>query len=196
MQAAFLDAIKNLGFRYSTKAGISISITDIIVPESKYTFVDEARKKVLGLQKEYDAGLLDDKTRANLVIDTWANTGKKVQEDMMKHIIADKNGFNSIYMMADSGARGSVGQIAQLAGMRGLVTKSAGNKSAAGAQIIDVPITSNFRDGLSVIEYFLSTYGARKGLTDTALKTANAGYLTRKLIDVAQNVVFDHITDI
>ena len=186
--ASFLDAIKNLGFRYSTKAGISISITDIIVPESKYTFVDEARKKVLGLQKEYDAGLLDDKTRANLVIDTWANTGKKVQEDMMKHIIADKNGFNSIYMMADSGARGSVGQIAQLAGMRGLVTKSAGNKSAAGAQIIDVPITSNFRDGLSVIEYFLSTYGARKGLTDTALKTANAGYLTRKLIDVAQNV--------
>lgn len=186
--ASFLDAIKNLGFRYATKAGISISITDIIVPDSKYSFVDEAKKKVLSLQKEYDAGLLDDKTRANLVIDTWASTSKKVQADMMEHIIADKSGFNSIYMMADSGARGSVGQISQLAGMRGLVTKSSGNKSAAGAQIIDVPITSNFRDGLSVLEYFLSTYGARKGLTDTALKTANAGYLTRKLIDVAQNV--------
>lgn len=186
--ASFLDRIKSLGFRYATKAGISISITDIIVPESKYDYVSEAKSKVLKLQKDYDAGLLDDKTRVNNVIDIWASTGKKVENDMMKHIIADKNGFNSIYMMADSGARGSVGQISQLAGMRGLVTKSSGNKSAAGAQIIDVPITSNFRDGLTVLEYFLSTYGARKGLTDTALKTANAGYLTRKLIDVAQNV--------
>ncbi len=186
--AGFLDRIKNLGFRYATKAGVSISITDIIVPDSKYEYVSDAKSKVLKIQREYDAGLLDDKTRANMVIDTWASTGKKVTEDMMKHIIEDKDGFNSIYMMADSGARGSVGQISQLAGMRGLVTKSSGNKSAAGAQIIDVPITSNFRDGLTVLEYFLSTYGARKGLTDTALKTANAGYLTRKLIDVAQNV--------
>ena len=188
MTAGFLDRIKNLGFRYATKAGVSISIADIIVPDSKYDYVSEAKSKVLKLQKDYDAGLLDDKTRANMVIDTWASTSRKVENDMMKHIIADKNGFNSIYMMADSGARGSVGQISQLAGMRGLVTKSSGNKSAAGAQIIDVPITSNFRDGLTVLEYFLSTYGARKGLTDTALKTANAGYLTRKLIDVAQNV--------
>lgn len=186
--AGFLDRIKNLGFRYATKAGVSISIADIIVPDSKYDYVSEAKNKVLKLQKEYDAGLLDDKTRANMIIDTWASTSQKVTEDMMKHIIEDKDGFNSIYMMADSGARGSVGQISQLAGMRGLVTKSSGNKSAAGAQIIDVPITSNFRDGLTVLEYFLSTYGARKGLTDTALKTANAGYLTRKLIDVAQNV--------
>lgn len=186
--AGFLDRVKNLGFRYATKAGISISIADIIVPDSKYTYVNDAKQKVLKIQKEYDAGLLDDKTKTNLVIDTWANTGKKIEKDMMEEVIADKDGFNSIYMMADSGARGSIGQISQLAGMRGLVTKSAGSKSAAGAQIIDVPITSNFREGLTVLEYFLSTYGARKGLTDTALKTANAGYLTRKLIDVAQNV--------
>ncbi|MBS5831176.1 MAG: DNA-directed RNA polymerase subunit beta', partial [Campylobacter concisus] len=179
--ADFLDKLKNLGFRYATKAGISISIADIIVPDSKQKYIDEAKKKVREIQKQYGAGLLTDSERYNKIIDIWTDTNNSVASEMMKLIQSDKGGFNSIYMMADSGARGSAAQIRQLAGMRGLMAKPDGS-------IIETPIISNFREGLNIMEYFNSTHGARKGLADTALKTANAGYLTRKLIDVAQNV--------
>ena len=179
--AGFLDKLKNLGFRYATKAGISISIADIIVPDSKQKYINEAKKKVREIQNQYGAGLLTDSERYNKIIDIWTYTNNVVAGEMMKLIQGDKGGFNSIYMMADSGARGSAAQIRQLAGMRGLMAKPDGS-------IIETPIISNFREGLNVLEYFNSTHGARKGLADTALKTANAGYLTRKLIDVAQNV--------
>ena len=176
-----MDKLKNLGFRYATKAGISISIADIIVPDSKQKYINEAKKKVREIQNQYGAGLLTDSERYNKIIDIWTDTNNVVAGEMMKLIQGDKGGFNSIYMMADSGARGSAAQIRQLAGMRGLMAKPDGS-------IIETPIISNFREGLNVLEYFNSTHGARKGLADTALKTANAGYLTRKLIDVAQNV--------
>ena len=179
--AGFLDKLKNLGFRYATKAGISISIADIIVPDSKQKYINEAKKKVREIQNQYGAGLLTDSERYNKIIDIWTDTNNVVAGEMMKLIQGDKGGFNSIYMMADSGARGSAAQIRQLAGMRGLMAKPDGS-------IIETPIVSNFREGLNMMEYFISTHGARKGLADTALKTANAGYLTRKLIDVAQNV--------
>jgi len=179
--AGFLDKLKNLGFRYATKAGISISIADIIVPDSKQKYINEAKRKVREIQNQYGAGLLTDSERYNKIIDIWTDTNNVVAGEMMKLIQGDKGGFNSIYMMADSGARGSAAQIRQLAGMRGLMAKPDGS-------IIETPIISNFREGLNVLEYFNSTHGARKGLADTALKTANAGYLTRKLIDVAQNV--------
>ena len=179
--AGFLDKLKNLGFRYATKAGISISIADIIVPDSKQKYINEAKKKVREIQNQYGAGLLTDSERYNKIIDIWTDTNNVVAGEMMKLIQGDKGGFNSIYMMAYSGARGSAAQIRQLAGMRGLMAKPDGS-------IIETPIISNFREGLNVLEYFNSTHGARKGLADTALKTANAGYLTRKLIDVAQNV--------
>ena len=179
--AGFLDKLKNLGFRYATKAGISNSIADIIVPDSKQKYINEAKKKVREIQNQYGAGLLTDSERYNKIIDIWTDTNNVVAGEMMKLIQGDRGGFNSIYMMADSGARGSAAQIRQLAGMRGLMAKPDGS-------IIETPIISNFREGLNVLEYFNSTHGARKGLADTALKTANAGYLTRKLIDVAQNV--------
>ncbi|MCR4942021.1 MAG: DNA-directed RNA polymerase subunit beta' [Campylobacter sp.] len=179
--ADFLDKLKNLGFRYATKAGISISIADIIVPKTKGKHIDEAKKRVREIQRQYGAGLLTDSERYNKIVDIWTDTNNSVASEMMKLIQNDKGGFNSIYMMADSGARGSAAQIRQLAGMRGLMAKPDGS-------IIETPITSNFREGLNIMEYFISTHGARKGLADTALKTANAGYLTRKLIDVAQNV--------
>ena len=181
ISAEFLDNLKNLGFESATKAGVSISVSDIIVPKSKAGLVEEAKKQVREVQNQYGAGLLTDGERYNKTIDIWTSTSKKLADEMMKMMEKDKDGFNSIYMMADSGARGSAEQIKQLAGMRGLMSKPDGS-------IIETPITSNFREGLNVNEYFISTHGARKGLADTALKTANAGYLTRKLIDVAQNV--------
>ena len=181
ISAEFLDNLKNLGFESATKAGVSISVSDIIVPKSKTGLVEEAKKQVREVQNQYGAGLLTDGERYNKTIDIWTSTSKKLADEMMKMMEKDKDGFNSIYMMADSGARGSAEQIKQLAGMRGLMSKPDGS-------IIETPITSNFREGLNVNEYFISTHGARKGLADTALKTANAGYLTRKLIDVAQNV--------
>ena len=181
ISAEFLDNLKNLGFESATKAGVSISVSDIIVPKSKLGLVEEAKKQVREVQNQYGAGLLTDGERYNKTIDIWTSTSKKLADEMMKMMEKDKDGFNSIYMMADSGARGSAEQIKQLAGMRGLMSKPDGS-------IIETPITSNFREGLNVNEYFISTHGARKGLADTALKTANAGYLTRKLIDVAQNV--------
>ncbi len=181
VSASFLDNLKNLGFEYATKAGISISIADIIIPEDKALEIENAKSKVREIQNSYNQGMITADERYNKIIDVWKSTNFKLSRDMMELVKCDKEGFNSIYMMADSGARGSAAQISQLAAMRGLMAKPDGG-------IIETPITSNFREGLNVLEYFISTHGARKGLADTALKTANAGYLTRKLIDVAQNV--------
>ncbi|RLA83844.1 MAG: DNA-directed RNA polymerase subunit beta', partial [Epsilonproteobacteria bacterium] len=180
----FLDNLKNLGFKYATTAGISISIDDIRIPDSKEGLVAKGKKDVIEVQKQFNQGLLTEQERYNKIIDIWTVLNNKLGVEMMDLVKADKDGFNSIYMMADSGARGSSAQIRQLAGMRGLMAKPDGS-------IIETPILSNFREGLNVLEYFISTHGARKGLADTALKTANAGYLTRKLIDVSQNVRID-----
>ncbi len=177
----FLDNLKNLGFKYATSAGVSISIDDIRIPDSKSGLVSVSKKEVIEVQKQFNQGLLTEQERYNKIIDIWTVLNNKLGSEMMDLVEADKDGFNSIYMMADSGARGSSAQIRQLAGMRGLMAKPDGS-------IIETPILSNFREGLNVLEYFISTHGARKGLADTALKTANAGYLTRKLIDVSQNV--------
>ena len=179
--ASFLDDLKDIGFKYATKVGVSISIDDIKIPDLKEKRVGEAKKLVKEIQQQYGAGLLTEQERYNKIIDIWTDANNEIAESLMALIEADKEGFNSVFMMADSGARGSAAQIRQLSGMRGLMAKSDGS-------IIETPITSNFREGLNVLEYFISTHGARKGLADTALKTANAGYLTRKLIDVAQNV--------
>lgn len=170
-----------MGFKYATKVGVSISIDDIKIPELKAGRVIEAKTEVKEIQRQYGAGLLTDQERYNKIIDIWTDANNNIAEGLRTLIKEDKDGFNSVHMMADSGARGSAAQIRQLSGMRGLMAKSDGS-------IIETPITSNFREGLNVLEYFISTHGARKGLADTALKTANAGYLTRKLIDVAQNV--------
>jgi DNA-directed RNA polymerase subunit beta' len=179
--AGFLDNLKDLGFKYATEAGVSISIDDVKIPEAKYPKIADSKAKVIEIQKQFEAGLLTEQERYNKIVDVWTDTNNTVAAQMMEIMQNDKDGFNSIYMMADSGARGSAAQIRQLAGMRGLMAKPSG-------EIIETPITSNFKEGLNVIEYFISTHGARKGLADTALKTANAGYLTRKLVDVAQNV--------
>jgi DNA-directed RNA polymerase subunit beta' len=177
----FLDDLKNLGFRYATDAGISVSIDDIKVPETKAGHVAKSKKEVIEVQKQFAQGLLTEQERYNKIIDIWTEVNNTLGTEMMSLVESDKDGFNSIYMMADSGARGSAAQIRQLSGMRGLMAKPDGS-------IIETPIISNFKEGLNVLEYFISTHGARKGLADTALKTANAGYLTRKLIDVSQNV--------
>ncbi|MBN2721684.1 MAG: DNA-directed RNA polymerase subunit beta' [Campylobacterales bacterium] len=179
--AEFLDNLKDMGFKYATKVGVSISIDDIKIPEQKEQIVGDAKTEVKTIQSQFAAGLLTDQERYNKIIDIWTDANNEIADALMKLIQNDKGGFNSVHMMADSGARGSAAQIRQLSGMRGLMAKSDGT-------IIETPITSNFREGLNVLEYFISTHGARKGLADTALKTANAGYLTRKLIDVAQNV--------
>jgi len=179
--ASFLDKLKDLGFKHATEAGVSISIDDIIIPKEKKELIVNSKNKVKEIQKQFEAGLLTEQERYNKIIDVWTDTNNTVAGMMMDLVENDKDGFNSIHMMADSGARGSAAQIRQLAGMRGLMAKPSGD-------IIETPIISNFKEGLNVLEYFISTHGARKGLADTALKTANAGYLTRKLVDVAQNV--------
>ena len=179
--ATFLDNLKNLGFKYATKAGISISAADIIIPHDKISMIDDAKEEIKKIQSQFEQGLLTAQERYNKSIDIWTETSEKMGKLMMEKVKTDKDGFNSIYMMADSGARGSEAQIRQLSAMRGLMAKPDGT-------IIETPITSNFKEGLNVLEYFNSTHGARKGLADTALKTANAGYLTRKLIDVSQNM--------
>ncbi|RDU66804.1 DNA-directed RNA polymerase subunit beta/beta' [Helicobacter didelphidarum] len=181
LTATFLDDLKNLGFKYATKAGVSISAADIIIPESKQKMINESKGKVREIQLQAENGALTIQERYNKIIDIWTETNNNMAKEMMEIVEKDKGGFNSIYMMADSGARGSATQIRQLAAMRGLMAKPDGS-------IIETPIISNFKEGLNVLEYFTSTHGARKGLADTALKTANAGYLTRKLIDVSQNV--------
>jgi len=177
----FLDNLKDLGFKYATHSGISISIDDINVPDTKEDHISKSKKAVIEVQKQFGQGLLTEQERYNKIIDIWTSVNNTLGSEMMSLVEADKDGFNSIYMMADSGARGSAAQIRQLAGMRGLMAKPDGS-------IIETPITSNFREGLNVLEYFISTHGARKGLADSALKTANAGYLTRKLVDVSANV--------
>lgn len=177
----FCDRLMTLGFSWACKAGISFGKDDLIVPNAKEKLIAEANKEVKAIQQQYQDGLLTSLERYNKVVDIWDSCSKKVQSEMMQGI-AEVKTLNSVYMMSDSGARGSAEQIKQLAGMRGLMTKPSG-------EIIETPIISNFKEGLSVLEYFNSTHGARKGLADTALKTANAGYLTRRLVDVAQDVI-------
>ena len=193
----FADQLMYTGFRMAALSGVSIGVDDMVIPESKARILDEAQREVVEIQQQYSAGLLTDGERYNKVIDIWTRTSEQVADSMMRELGVDKvtnldgevveqDSFNSIYMMADSGARGSHAQIRQLAGMRGLMAKPDGS-------IIETPITANFREGLNVLQYFISTHGARKGLADTALKTANSGYLTRRLVDVCQDLV---VTDI
>ena len=185
----FLDKLKDLGFRYATKAGVSISISDILIPDEKETILKDSFARVEDIQQKFKKGILTEGERYNKVIDNWTHTTNKLSEVMIEHMASDRQGFNSVYMMADSGARGSNEQIKQLAGMRGLMAKPQKSMTGQVGEIIETPITSNFKEGLTVLEYFISTHGARKGLADTALKTADAGYLTRRLVDVAQDVV-------
>jgi DNA-directed RNA polymerase subunit beta' len=186
--AAFLDEIKSLGYNFAFKGGLSFSLGDIIIPPEKHTMIDSANKQVDGIMANYNMGLITNNERYNQVIDIWTSTNAELTELSMKRIREDQQGFNSVYMMLDSGARGSKEQIRQLTGMRGLMAKPK-KSNAGGGEIIENPILSNFKEGLSILEYFISTHGARKGLADTALKTADAGYLTRRLVDVSQDVI-------
>jgi DNA-directed RNA polymerase subunit beta' len=184
-----LDSLKNVGFTYATKSGISIGIDDLIIPAKKVEFVQQARDEVIKVEGQYQDGAITNGERYNKVIAIWSEVTEKIADEMFGEMEAlDKSGrsFNPVYVMADSGARGSKQQIRQLAGMRGLMAKPSG-------EIIETPITSNFREGLTVLQYFISTHGARKGLADTALKTADSGYLTRRLVDVAQDVIISEI---
>ena len=184
----FLDDIKELGYTMAFKGGLSFNLGDVIVPKEKVELLDEANKKVEEVKVNYNMGFITNNERYNQVIDIWTNTNAKLTDTVMRDMINDNQGFNSVYMMLDSGARGSKEQIRQLAGMRGLMAKP--KKSGDhGESIIENPITTNFSEGLSILEYFISTHGARKGLADTALKTADAGYLTRRLVDVSADVV-------
>ncbi len=190
----FLDELEKLGFHFATKSGISICMADMHIPVKKKEMIGKAEKDVMEVESQYADGLITQGERYNKVIDIWANVTERIAEEMMKELgaedekvaseeeLQEKRSFNSIFMMADSGARGSTAQIRQLAGMRGLMAKPSG-------EIIETPITANFREGLTPLQYFISTHGARKGLADTALKTANSGYLTRRLVDVAQDVL-------
>ena len=194
--AILADRLMEYGFKYSTTAGISICIDDMVIPESKVRLLADADAQVSEIQQQYDDGLITDGERYNKVVDIWAQTGDRVAKEMMSELEKDEfevkgekvkaASFNPIFIMADSGARGSAAQIRQLAGMRGLLAKPSG-------EIIETPITANFREGLSVLQYFISTHGARKGLADTALKTANSGYLTRRLHDVAQDAIITEL---
>jgi DNA-directed RNA polymerase subunit beta' len=189
----FADKLLQNGFRLATRAGISIAIDDMLVPAEKHTIIERAEAEVKEIAQQYSSGLVTSGERYNKVVDIWGKAGDDISKVMMDHLRkektidrhgkeVDQESFNSIYMMADSGARGSAAQIRQLAGMRGLMAKPDGS-------IIETPITANFREGLNVLQYFISTHGARKGLADTALKTANSGYLTRRLVDVTQDLV-------
>jgi DNA-directed RNA polymerase subunit beta' len=186
--ASFLDEIKSLGYNFAFKGGLSFSLGDIIIPPEKHTMIAAANKQVDGIKANYNMGLITNNERYNQVIDIWTSTNAELTELSMKRIREDQQGFNSVYMMLDSGARGSKEQIRQLTGMRGLMAKPK-KSNAGGGEIIENPILSNFKEGLSILEYFISTHGARKGLADTALKTADAGYLTRRLVDVSQDVI-------
>ena len=184
----FLDDMKNLGYMNAFKGGLSFSLADIVVPEEKKQMIAQAVETVDGIKDNYNMGLITDTERYNQVIDVWTNTNAGLTEMIMSRMKTDQGGFNSVYMMLDSGARGSKEQIRQLSGMRGLMAKPQ-KAGSTGAEIIENPIVANFKEGLSILEYFISTHGARKGLADTALKTADAGYLTRRLVDVAQDVI-------
>ncbi|MDC6384435.1 DNA-directed RNA polymerase subunit beta' [Flagellimonas taeanensis] len=188
--ADFLDKIKTMGYEFAFKGGLSFSLGDIIIPKEKHEMIAEANEQVDGIMMNYNMGLITFNERYNQVIDVWTSTNAMLTELAMKRIREDKQGFNSVYMMLDSGARGSKEQIRQLTGMRGLMAKPK-KSTAGGGEIIENPILSNFKEGLSILEYFISTHGARKGLADTALKTADAGYLTRRLVDVSQDVIIN-----
>jgi DNA-directed RNA polymerase subunit beta' len=186
--AKFLDDIKTLGFRTAFRGGLSFNVLDLTIPEVKHEMVESAQGEVDEVWENYNMGLITNNERYNQIIDIWSRVDTKVTETLIREMAADKQGFNSVFMMLDSGARGSKQQVKQLAGMRGLMAKPR-KSGSTGSEIIENPILSNFKDGLNVLEYFISTHGARKGLADTALKTADAGYLTRRLVDVAQDVV-------
>ena len=186
----FLDDIKTLGFRTAFRGGLSFNINDLNVPDVKEELVGNAQVEVDEIWDNYNMGLITNNERYNQVIDVWSRVDTRVTETLIREMAADKQGFNSVYMMLDSGARGSKQQVKQLAGLRGLMAKPR-RSGSSGSEIIENPILSNFKVGLSVLEYFISTHGARKGLADTALKTADAGYLTRRLVDVAQDVVIN-----
>jgi DNA-directed RNA polymerase subunit beta' len=188
--AKFLDDIKQLGFRMAFKGGLSFNINDLIIPDTKESMIENATGEVDEVWDNYNAGLITNNERYNGIIDIWSRVDTRLTETLIQELAADKQGFNSVYMMLDSGARGSKQQIKQLAGIRGLMAKPR-KSGSTGSEIIENPILSNFKDGLNVLEYFISTHGARKGLADTALKTADAGYLTRRLVDVAQDVVIN-----
>lgn len=191
--ARFLDDLKDTGFKYSTAGGLSVSYADMIVPEEKEALITKANKKVEAILNEHEQGVITDAERYNKIIDVWTHTTNDVARALMDKIKIADNGFNSLHMMVDSGARGSQEQVRQLAGMRGLMMKPQKTLSGQAGEIIENPIVANFKEGLSVLEYFISTHGARKGLADTALKTADAGYLTRRLVDVSQNVIISEI---
>ena len=184
----FLDGIKNLGYRKSYEGGLSFNLDDIIIPQEKQDIVAKGNEEIDQIMANYNMGFITDNERYNQVIDTWTHANTNLKHTLMKQMTEADQGFNAVFMMLDSGARGSADQIAQLAGMRGLMAKPQ-KAGAEGAQIIENPILSNFKEGMSVLEYFISTHGARKGLADTALKTADAGYLTRRLVDVSHDVI-------
>ena len=188
--ANFLDDIKNMGYRQAFRGGLSFNLGDVLIPAEKEEMMAKANEEVEEVMAQYAMGLITNNERYNHVIDIWTNTNNQLTETLMKRLKADNQGFNPVYMMYDSGARGSKEQIRQLSGMRGLMAKPQ-KAGAAGNEIIENPIISNFKEGLSVLEYFISTHGARKGLADTALKTADAGYLTRRLVDVAHDVIIN-----
>ena len=186
--AKFLDDIKNLGYDQAFRAGISFNLGDVIVPAEKKTLIDDAYAKIAGIKDNYSMGFITNQERYNKVIDLWTSVDNNLTGIVTKQISSDQQGFNPVFMMLDSGARGSTQQIKQLCGMRGLMAKPQ-KSGASGAEIIENPIISNLKEGMSVLEYFISTHGARKGLADTALKTADAGYLTRRLVDVSHDVI-------
>ena len=186
----FLDGIKNLGYRKAYEGGLSFNLDDIIIPQEKVEIVKRGNDEIDQITMNYNMGFITDNERYNQVIDTWTHVNTDLKKTLMKQMTEADQGFNAVFMMLDSGARGSADQIAQLAGMRGLMAKPQ-KAGAEGAQIIENPILSNFKEGLSVLEYFISTHGARKGLADTALKTADAGYLTRRLVDVSHDVIIN-----
>ena len=189
--AEFLDNMKRMGFENATTGGLSFSLEDIIIPDEKFNLIQKAQDEVSEIQDRYEMGFITDNERYNQVIDKWTSTTNRVSETLFKSLAEDKDGFNSIFMMADSGARGSKEQIRQLGGMRGLMAKPQKSSMQQGNEVIENPILSSFREGLTVLEYFISTHGARKGLADTALKTADAGYLTRRLVDVSQDIIIN-----
>ncbi len=186
--AKFLDDIKDLGFMMAFKGGLSFNLGDVLIPAEKATMVADANNEVEEVLSNYNMGFITNNERYNQIIDIWTHTNAKLSRILLDKLSHDRQGFNSVYMMLDSGARGSKEQIRQLSGMRGLMAKPS-KAGASGGEIIENPILSNFKEGLSVLEYFISTHGARKGLADTALKTADAGYLTRRLVDVSQDVI-------
>ncbi|MDA3613188.1 DNA-directed RNA polymerase subunit beta' [Polluticaenibacter yanchengensis] len=186
--AKFLDDIKQLGFRMAFKGGLSFSINDLIIPDAKQELLENAKSEVEEVWENYNMGLITNNERYNAIVDIWSRVDTRITETLIHEMTVDKQGFNSVFMMLDSGARGSKQQVKQLAGIRGLMAKPR-KSGSTGSEIIENPILSNFKGGLNVLDYFISTHGARKGLADTALKTADAGYLTRRLVDVAQDVV-------